>query len=655
MSTADTLKTDAALIRQRTVSVLEELSTTNTQFGLATFPKELEEYRKRFAENTYNVLVVGEAKGGKSSFVNALIGRDLLPTDVDIATNQVFRVTQAEKDSFALRFDNGSTLPISTAELLEYGSQAVRDRREPSRVNLDHLNWIEVNVPIDFLPTGISLLDTPGLGSLYAVHAQITQRFVPLADAVIFVLDSSGPMGEFELQFLENILEVTRHVFFIQTKIDLYDKGHWQQIQQRHQTILAERFGDHLVDTHVWPISNRNLLKATEMKEQGGNRAGFLKLSRQPELSDALELFLFKVAGVNRCHDALLLADHYYMTSRKMLASQLAALDGKSTQELVNQQQQVAQLLQQFEADWGPRGKKKWELTSGGQKIAATTTQSMVSLIGSKGELETSQLEKIRAVQSIDEVNKLSQIISEEIVTVTATRWRQLCEQARLQDSTLPGSLIQATDALEFAPEDPRLPAHIGTPVTVKDDLINKFSIVPESFAKAGTAAGTTLLIASFFVPPITAGVIVIGAAIAGILAVARSWKISKAEQLAQARNKLEEYLSTVMHEVRKRFLEPDMAYKGMSLVNYHFDSLVNMINDQIEAIVEKKSEDTRKESARLEEQIKMDKEQRAARKEELQQQLAEWDQLGRSLRATNSQLTDLEQRLAVSSTIASV
>lgn len=342
------------------------------------------------------------------------------------------------------------------------------------------------------------------------------------------------------------------------------------------------------------------------------------------------------------------------MTSRKMLASHVTALDGKSTQELVNQQQQVAQLLQQFEVDWGPRGKKRRELTSGVQKIAATNRQSMVSLIGPGGELETSQLEKIRAVQSNDEVNKLSQTISEEIVRVTATRWRELCELARLQYSTLLGSLIEATDALQFAPEDPNLPAHVGTPVTVKDDLIDKFGIAPESFARASSAALATLYIASFFIP-ITWGIAVIGAAIAGILGVARSWKMSKEEQLAQARNKLEEHLSTVMHEVHKRFLEPDVAYNGMSLVNYHFDSLINTMNDQIEAIVAEKSEDTRKESARLEEQINMDKQQRAARKEELQQQLAEWDQLGRSLRATNSQLTDLEQKLAASNTIASV
>src|SRR6266581_166185 len=142
MSTADTLKTDAELIRQRTVSILEELSTKNTQFGLATFPKELEGYRKRFAENTYNVLVVGEAKRGKSTFVNALIGRDLLPTDVAIATNQVFRVSHTQQEAYRLRFEDESAQEISAEELLKYGSQAVADQQAFSRFNLDLLRWI---------------------------------------------------------------------------------------------------------------------------------------------------------------------------------------------------------------------------------------------------------------------------------------------------------------------------------------------------------------------------------------------------------------------------------------------------------------------------------------------------------------------------------
>src|SRR5919107_5613708 len=50
-------------------------------------------------------LVVGEAKRGKSTFVNALIGRDILPTDVRVATSQVFDVRPADREAYHLRFE----------------------------------------------------------------------------------------------------------------------------------------------------------------------------------------------------------------------------------------------------------------------------------------------------------------------------------------------------------------------------------------------------------------------------------------------------------------------------------------------------------------------------------------------------------------------
>ena len=44
-------------------------------------PAALGRYRHKLRENAYKVLVVGEAKRGKSTFVNALIGRDVLSTE----------------------------------------------------------------------------------------------------------------------------------------------------------------------------------------------------------------------------------------------------------------------------------------------------------------------------------------------------------------------------------------------------------------------------------------------------------------------------------------------------------------------------------------------------------------------------------------------
>jgi len=237
-------------IRRQTVDTLDELIAKAGEFELADPPANLERYRQKLHENAYKVLVVGEAKRGKSTFVNALIGQDILPTDVDVATSQVFSIRPSKHQAYRLRFENGSEREIPPEELPLYGSQIMANAGVvPTADQL--IRWIEADVPTRFLPANVILLDTPGLGSLYAPHAEIAQRFVPHADAVIFVLDSGQPIGHAELGFVEAILSVTHSVFFVQTKIDQHRREHWQEIQRRNQEILAERLGARLPEARV--------------------------------------------------------------------------------------------------------------------------------------------------------------------------------------------------------------------------------------------------------------------------------------------------------------------------------------------------------------------------------------------------------------------
>ena len=159
------------------------------------------------------------------------------------------------------------------------------------------------------------ILDTPGLGALYAAHARITHRFVPDADAVLFVLDSQAPIGEPEIQLVTRLLEFTRSILFVQTKIDQFRREVWQDIQKRNQEILERQFGDRLPDTRVWPISSINLRKAAQTGDED-----YLRVSLHRELAAALHAFLFRVAGWSRSAEAILLAGHDHSLSRHILA-----------------------------------------------------------------------------------------------------------------------------------------------------------------------------------------------------------------------------------------------------------------------------------------------------------------------------------------------
>ena len=127
MSYGNTLPKRIETVRQETIAVLESLAKKAQAFQLPAPPAALEDYRQKLIANNYQVLVVGEAKRGKSTFVNALIGREILPTDVDVATCQVFRIRRTANEAYRIRFEDESQQHIPLADLPTYGSQIIAD------------------------------------------------------------------------------------------------------------------------------------------------------------------------------------------------------------------------------------------------------------------------------------------------------------------------------------------------------------------------------------------------------------------------------------------------------------------------------------------------------------------------------------------------
>src|SRR5215210_9027 len=131
-------------IRQQTVAVLDELISRAGEFELADPPPVLDLCRRKLRENAYKVLVVGEAKRGKSTFINALIGQDILPTNVRVTTSQVFSVRPAQQEAYRIRFEDDSTQDITREDLPKYGSQVLEDAGEKPKLN-QVIRWIEVD------------------------------------------------------------------------------------------------------------------------------------------------------------------------------------------------------------------------------------------------------------------------------------------------------------------------------------------------------------------------------------------------------------------------------------------------------------------------------------------------------------------------------
>jgi ribosome biogenesis GTPase A len=635
MSTATSWEPQIEAVRRRTLGLLQALQHNGQAFELPAAPDALPQLEQKLTANEYEVLVVGEAKRGKSTFVNALIGRDLLPTDVDIATCQVFRICPAQREAYRLRFEDDSQQVITAADLPRYGSQVLADIEGTPRLD-QIIRWIEVDVPSRFLPANVRLLDTPGLGALYAAHAAITHRFVPRADAVVFVLDSQAPIGAPEIAFLEELLKVTSHLFFIQTKIDLFRKEAWQEIQKRNQEILAQRFKDRLTDCRVWPISSTNLRKAAQTGDED-----YLLVSRHKELAAALQAFLFRVSGWVRTAEALTVANAYHDLGRKTLASRLANVLEQSKQKRAENQQRAVECRRRFDAEWGEHGQKRRELLEGLHEAATRAQRAFLQALQPGGKIDRSYQAKIDGLQSIEEVSQYAQLLPAQLQEAVLEEWRSISEafQARCLELLAPFWNAAETAHVFHEPTDGP-PAVAAPPFSIVTDYFDRFRRAYFDATLTGTTVG---LLAGIFAFPV-GGLVAIGAAIwAGF----RGWQVTAARQLQEAQRQLRGHLNQLLSQLRSHYLDVNPTRPGM--VEEFFTTAERQLSNKIHQLTTQKLAETQAEINRMLEEEKFNDAERQAKAEALNKQLAQWDALRQDIQEIGNALQDMERNMAAS------
>ena len=122
------------------------------------------------------VLVCGEFKRGKSTFINALIGRDVCPTDIDICTSVVSIIKYGERERVVRYYGELSSLASEEIDM-----ENLPDYTVGSATEIGNTVYVEIELPLTALRDGIAVIDTPGVGGLDPRHAALTSYFLPLS------------------------------------------------------------------------------------------------------------------------------------------------------------------------------------------------------------------------------------------------------------------------------------------------------------------------------------------------------------------------------------------------------------------------------------------------------------------------------------------
>lgn len=176
--------------------------------------------KKDINNDFFTVLVVGEFKRGKSTFVNALLGEDLMITNVVPETATIQAVMYGEEKLAEAIFEDGHK------ERGNANKEFLSKFSANSSLRDDNVKYIKLSYPCEILKNNVVLVDTPGVADLDEQRVQVTYDFLPKANAVIMVLDATSPMSKSEKEFIEEhlITNGISKVIFLLNRIDVIDE-----------------------------------------------------------------------------------------------------------------------------------------------------------------------------------------------------------------------------------------------------------------------------------------------------------------------------------------------------------------------------------------------------------------------------------------------
>lgn len=172
-------------------------------------------------DNLLNISVIGEFSTGKSSFINALVGYELLAVNVIQGTTVAITIIEySEQFSITLTDFSGKSLKIIFKSIDSLRQQLHIYTTDAAYAK--KIDYVTVTLPSDILKNGYRIIDTPGTNSLELWHEEVTCRAIKeLSDLSIILTDSTQPMQATLVSFLDNTLgDSVESCAFVANKID---------------------------------------------------------------------------------------------------------------------------------------------------------------------------------------------------------------------------------------------------------------------------------------------------------------------------------------------------------------------------------------------------------------------------------------------------
>jgi GTP-binding protein EngB required for normal cell division len=216
---------------------LDRLATIARQLEADDALDEARAAASRIAEQRFFLACLGQFKRGKSSLLNALVGHSVLPVGVPPVTSALTVLRHGPVARAEVRLADGGRRAIGLDDIAAF----VDERDNPE--NAKGVVAVEVFLPVPLLETGLCLVDTPGLGSVFAGNTAVTRGFVPRLDAALVVLGSDPPITGEEADLLAQVAAEVQHVVVVLNKADRASQAELQEARLFTRKVIESWLG----------------------------------------------------------------------------------------------------------------------------------------------------------------------------------------------------------------------------------------------------------------------------------------------------------------------------------------------------------------------------------------------------------------------------
>jgi len=217
--------------------VLVALEQIITRHHLLEFRPTLDMILSRLESTQFEIAFFGRVSSGKSSLLNHILGTPVLPIGATPVTAVPTRLRNGSESAMFVFFEMSSPQRLDVGRIAEF----VTEEGNPN--NTKHVSGVEVFLPSSRLAEGVTLVDTPGVGSLATCGAAQAMAYLPRCDLGVLLVDAASSLNHEDLAILQGLYDAAVPAMVLVSKCDLLNEADRPRVTQYIQHHVKASLG----------------------------------------------------------------------------------------------------------------------------------------------------------------------------------------------------------------------------------------------------------------------------------------------------------------------------------------------------------------------------------------------------------------------------